>query len=144
MANKGRVIQVIGPVVDVSFDESGVLPEIFNALVIDRGEGNQLVLECQQHLGEDSVRAIAMDSTDGLQRGVEVVDQGTPIAMPTGEAIKGRLFNVIGEPIDGIAAVEGGATKAIHNAPPKYEDLSTETEVLFHGYQGDRPDRALL
>jgi F-type H+-transporting ATPase subunit beta len=133
MANKGRVIQVIGPVVDVSFDESGVLPEIFNALVIDRGEGNQLVLECQQHLGEDSVRAIAMDSTDGLQRGVEVVDQGTPIAMPTGEAIKGRLFNVIGEPIDGIPAVEGGSTKAIHNAPPRYEDLSTETEVLFTG-----------
>ena len=133
MSNNGRVIQVIGPVVDVSFDQSGQLPEIFNALVIKREEGD-LVLECQQHLGEDSVRAVAMDSTDGLRRGMEVIDQGAPIKMPTGEAIKGRLFNVTGDPIDGIAKVEKTeAARAIHAHPPRYEDLSTESEVLYTG-----------
>ena len=134
MANTGRVIQVIGPVVDVSFDKSDKLPDIFNALVIKKDNGEELVLECQQHLGEDSVRAIAMDSTDGLQRGIEVIDQGAPIKMPTGEAIKGRLFNVTGDPIDGIAPVEKDeAARPIHAKPPAYEDLSTETEVLYTG-----------
>lgn len=134
MANTGRVIQVIGPVVDVSFDKGQQLPDIFNALVIKKSNGDKLVLECQQHLGEDSVRAIAMDSTDGLERGTEVVDHGTPIKMPTGEAIKGRLFNVTGDPIDGLAPVEKDAqARPIHAKPPAYEDLSTETEVLFTG-----------
>ena len=134
MSNTGRVIQVIGPVVDVSFADSDQLPDIFNALVIQKSNGEELVLECQQHLGEDSVRAVAMDSTDGLQRGIEVVDRGAPISMPIGEAIKGRLFNVTGDPIDGIAAIEkGGDSRPIHSKPPRYEDLSTETEVLYTG-----------
>ena len=135
MANIGRVKQVIGPVVDVSFSgEDSRIPEILNALVIKRDNGQDLVLECQRHLGEDSVRAIAMDSTDGLTRGVAVEDTGKPIAMPTGEAIKGRVFNVVGEAIDGIPEVEKGDTAyAIHRNPPKYEDLSTETEILYTG-----------
>ena len=103
MSNVGRVKQVIGPVVDVSFSGEGtVLPEIFNALEVDRPNGTKLVLEVQRHLGEDSVRAISMDSTDGLTRGAKVIDTGKAIAMPVGDKIKGRLFNVVGEAIDGI------------------------------------------
>ena len=135
MANIGQVNQVIGPVVDVRFSQEGsTLPEILNALVITRANGQQLVLECQKHLGEDSVRTIAMDSTDGLVRGMEVVDTGKPIAMPVGDAIKGRVFNVIGEVIDGIAEVKKGDNASpIHKKPPRYEDLSTETEILYTG-----------
>ncbi len=135
MANIGRVKQVIGPVVDVSFsDANAVLPEILNALEIKRPSGETLVLECQQHLGEASVRAIAMDSTDGLTRGMEVIDTGKAIAMPIGDAIKGRLFNVVGEAVDGIGPVTKGDTaRPIHGKPPAYEDLSVEKEVLFTG-----------
>ena len=135
MANIGRVKQVIGPVVDVSFaGEGSALPDILNALEIKRSNGETLVLECQQHLGEDSVRTIAMDATDGLVRGMDVVDTGRPIAMPVGDQIKGRLFNVIGEAIDGIGPVEKGENAySIHRKPPAYEDLSTETEVLYTG-----------
>ena len=135
MANIGKVKQIIGPVVDVSFDvEGSVIPEILNALVIKRDGADDLVLECQQHLGENSVRAIAMDATDGLTRGADVIDTGKPIAMPVGEAIKGRLFNVVGEPIDGLGRVEKGDNAyPIHNHPPRFEDLSTESEVLFTG-----------
>jgi F-type H+-transporting ATPase subunit beta len=135
MANIGHVKQVIGPVVDVSFTGEGAkLPQIFNALEIKRPNGEILVLEAQQHLGEDSVRTVAMDSTEGLQRGMEVVDKGQPISMPTGDAIKGRLFNVVGEPIDGIGPVEKNENALpIHRKPPTFEELSTETEVLFTG-----------
>ena len=135
MANIGHVKQVIGPVVDVSFSgEGSKLPEIFSALVIDRGNNQKLVLECQQHLGEDSVRTVAMDATDGLVRGMEVVDTGKPIAMPVGDEIKGRLFNVVGETIDGIGPLKKTEeTYSIHRKPPAYEDLSTETEVLYTG-----------
>lgn len=135
MANIGRVKQVIGPVVDISFvDKGSSLPEIYNALEIKRPNGDILVLEVQQHLGEDSVRAIAMDSTDGLTRGAEAVDTGKAIAMPIGDAIKGRLFNVIGEPIDGIGPVhKGDNARPIHAKPPTYEDLSTQEEVLYTG-----------
>ncbi len=135
MANIGQVKQVIGPVVDVSFaKDNAKLPEILNALEIKRSNGDLLVLEVQQHLGEDSVRTIAMDSTDGLTRSTEVVDTGRPIAMPVGDQIKGRLFNVVGEPIDGIGDVEKGDTAySIHRQPPTYEELSTETEVLYTG-----------
>ncbi len=135
MANIGKVNQVIGPVVDVSFvGENSKLPDIYNALEIKKESGEVLVLEVQKHLGEDSVRAIAMDSTEGLTRGTDVVDTGSTIVMPIGDQIKGRLFNVVGEPIDGIK----GTTKdensySIHRKPPRYEDLSTETEVLFTG-----------
>ena len=95
--NKGKVSQVIGPVVDVEFSGAGAdLPKILNALKISRSNGTDLILEVQQHLGENKVRAIAMDSTDGLERGIEVLDLGNTIQMPTGDSIRGRLFNVIG------------------------------------------------
>ena len=135
MANVGVVKQVIGPVVDVSFSAEGAkLPEILNALVIKREGKEDLILECQQHLGEDGVRTIAMDATDGLTRGAEVTDTGKPISMPIGEQIKGRLFNVVGEAIDGMRAVpKGDNAYPIHRKPPRYEDLSTSKEVLFTG-----------
>ena len=135
MANIGKVKQIIGPVVDVSFDgEGSTLPEILSALVIKRPGNSDLVLECQKHLGEDSIRAIAMDATDGLTRGEDVIDTGKPIAMPVGEEIKGRLFNVVGEPIDGLGGVpKGDNAYPIHRNPPRFEDLSTESEVLFTG-----------
>ena len=131
---KGKITQVIGPVIDVSFNQEGVkLPNILEALEVKRPDGTKVILECQQHVGEDTIRAIAMDSTDGLSRGTEVVAIGSPIRMPVGEQVKGRLFNVVGEAIDGIGSVsnEGGAS--IHRDPPRYEDLSTATEVLFTG-----------
>ncbi len=135
MANTGRINQIIGPVVDVSFaGEGNSIPEIYSALEIKRESGETLVLEVQKHLGEDSVRAIAMDSTEGLTRGTEVIDTGATIKMPVGDQIKGRLFNVVGEAIDGIKPTEKGDNAySIHRKPPRYEDLSTETEVLLTG-----------
>ena len=132
MANVGKIKQIIGAVLDVSFPD-GHLPEILNALEVTRENGEKLILECQRHLGEDSVRTIAMDSTDGLVRGMKVVDLGTPISMPIGENIKGRLFNVVGQAIDGIAQVKSEHSYPIHRQPPLYEDLSTEAEPLFTG-----------
>ena len=129
----GKVTQVIGPVVDVSFSDADKLPNILDSLEINRPDGTKLVLECQQHIGEDAVRAIAMDSTDGLTRGMEVVATGSPITMPVGEQIKGRLFNVVGEAIDGIGATSNEGGYPIHRDAPKFEDLSTSTEVLFTG-----------
>ena len=135
MANIGRIKQIIGAVVDVSFSgESSILPEILNALSVKKPNGDEIILEVQRHLGEDSVRTIAMDATDGLTRGMDVVDLGNQISMPTGQAIRGRLFNVIGEAIDGIGKVEKGNTAySIHRKPPTYEQLSTEMEVLYTG-----------
>jgi F-type H+/Na+-transporting ATPase subunit beta len=134
MANIGHIKQIIGPVLDVSFaGEGNKLPDIFNALVIKKENGEELILECQQHLGEDSVRAIAMDGTDGLTRGMEVIDTGSTIEMPTGEAIKGRLFNVVGDTIDGLPTITTGQKASIHRKPPRFEDLSTSTEVLYTG-----------
>jgi len=130
--NIGKVAQVIGPVVDVTFSGSKDLPNILDALVIKR-DGDDLILECQQHVGEDTVRAISMDSTEGLRRGVEVVATGQAITMPTGEKIKGRLFNVVGTAIDGIGEVDNAGGYGIHREPPKFEDLSTATEILFTG-----------
>ena len=132
MANKGQIKQVIGAVVDVSFAGSK-LPQINNALTVLRPDGTTLIMECQRHLGEDSVRAISMDATDGLMRGMEVIDSGATITVPTGDEIKGRLFNVVGEAIDGLPAIKGGLRMSIHNKPPRYEDLATSTEVLFTG-----------
>ncbi|MEO5569841.1 MAG: F0F1 ATP synthase subunit beta, partial [Bacteroidia bacterium] len=134
MANKGKIVQVIGPVVDVAFDQEGsFLPNILDALEVLKPGGQKVVLECQQHIGEDTVRAIAMDSTDGMVRGMEVVTTGMPIKMPKGDAIKGRLFNVIGEAIDGIGPVSNVDGSPIHRDAPRFEDLSTETQVLFTG-----------
>jgi F-type H+-transporting ATPase subunit beta len=134
MANAGKITQIIGPVVDVSFSGEGVkLPEILNALVVKRADGSELILECQQHLGEDSVRAVAMDATEGLRRGMEVVDSGDQIRMPVGDEIKGRLFNVIGDTIDGIGQLSKVGGAPIHRKPPRYEDLATSAEVLYTG-----------
>lgn len=134
MTNKGRIVQVIGPVIDVAFDiEGSTLPNILDALEITRPDGQKVVLECQQHIGEDTVRAIAMDSTDGMVRGMEVVATGMAIKMPKGDVIKGRLFNVIGQAIDGIGPVSNTNGSPIHREAPRFEDLSTETEVLFTG-----------
>jgi F-type H+-transporting ATPase subunit beta len=130
----GKISQVIGPVIDVSFDvEGGKLPNILDALEIVRSNGQKLILEVQQHIGENSVRTIAMDSTDGLYRGMEVIGTGNGISMPTGDQIKGRLFNVVGEAIDGINTIKNEGGYAIHRQPPKFEELSTSTEVLFTG-----------
>jgi F-type H+-transporting ATPase subunit beta len=132
--NKGKIVQVIGPVLDISFEgEGSALPNILEALEINRPNGQKIVVECQQHIGEDTVRAIAMDSTDGLVRGMEVIATGAAIKMPTGDAIKGRLFNVVGEAIDGINQVSNQGGLPIHREAPKFEDLSTEAEVLFTG-----------
>src|SRR3982750_3899284 len=131
MPNSGKVKQIIGAVVDVQFE--GKLPDIYNALELKRPSGETLVLEVQQHLGEDSVRCIAMDGTEGLVRGTEVLDTGIAIAMPVGEGIKGRLFNVTGDPIDGLPAVSKKGGRPIHNKPPTFENLSVTTEVLFTG-----------
>jgi F-type H+-transporting ATPase subunit beta len=134
MPNIGKIAQIIGPVIDVSFAaENAKLPKIFDALVITKENGQQIVLEVQQHLGEDRVRAVSMDSTDGLVRGMDVVDSGAPIMMPVGDAIKGRVFNVVGDAIDGLENVDKTNGKSIHNQPPRFEDLSTENEILFTG-----------
>ncbi len=131
--NKGKITQVIGPVVDISFEKGGKLPNILDAIEVVKEDGAKLVMECQQHIGEDTVRAIAMEATDGLTRGMEVTAIGSPILMPIGEEIKGRLFNVIGDPIDGIDPVSKEGGLPIHREAPKFEDLSTSTEVLYTG-----------
>ncbi len=134
MANIGKITQVIGPVVDVSFgDEGSTLPSILNALVVERKGADDLVLEVQQHLGENQIRAIAMDATEGLYRGMKVIDKEVPISMPVGEEIKGRLFNVVGNAIDGMKQPETSKRLPIHRSAPKFEDLSTSTEVLYTG-----------
>ncbi len=129
----GKVVQVIGPVVDVRFENGTDLPNIYDALHITRPDGSILVLETQQLTGQDTVRAISMESTDGLSRGTEVHGMGETITMPVGDAIKGRLFNVTGAPIDGMRTLDGAKRMSIHRAPPKFEDLTTSAEILFTG-----------
>jgi F-type H+/Na+-transporting ATPase subunit beta len=129
----GIITQVIGPVVDVSFELSGAeLPKIHDALVIENGD-NKIIIECQQHIGEHTIRTISMESTDGLQRGMKAIATGNPIRVPVGEQIKGRLLNVTGDAIDGLSALDKTGGYNIHAEPPKFNDLSTETEVLFTG-----------
>ena len=134
----GHISQIIGPVVDVFFDTEGqdpekVLPKIYEALVIKRPDGSDLIVEVQQHIGEDTVRTVAMDNTDGLQRGLEVVPTGSPITMPSGEQIKGRMMNVIGQPIDGMKPLSKENSYPIHREAPKFEELSTQKEMLSTG-----------
>ena len=126
----GKVSQVMGAVVDVQFD--GHLPEILNALHTEN-QGNRLVLEVAQHLGEQTVRTIAMDGTEGLTRGQEVIDTGEPIAVPVGRETLGRIMNVIGEPIDERGPIKAKASSPIHAPAPEFVDQSTETEVLVTG-----------
>ena len=136
---KGHISQIIGPVIDISFesfDESGerqTLPSIHDAVKISRPDGRLLVAEIQQHIGEKSVRAVAMDSTDGLRRGMDALSDYLPISMPVGDQTKGRLLNVIGETIDGLKPLETSRTLPIHRAAPKFEDLSVKQEILFTG-----------
>jgi len=131
--NVGRIAQVIGPVIDVVFEKEENLPKIFDALEIIRDNGEKLILEAQQAIGENTVRTIAMDSSDGLHRGMEVVALGHPISMPTGDAVKGRLFNVVGDAIDGLGNIETGKRYPIHRDPPKFDELTTTKEVLYTG-----------
>jgi len=129
----GHIAQVIGPVVDVVFENEADIPDLHDALEITRENGETLILETAQAIGENTVRTIAMDSTDGLSRGNEVVNLGQPISMPTGEEIKGRLFNVIGKPIDGLGEIKSKTSYSIHREPPLFENLSTSSEVLYTG-----------
>ena len=137
MSNKvGKISQIIGPVVDVTFDTTTTeLPKIYDSLEVSKNDGSKLVLEVQSHLGEDMVRTISMDSTDGLKRGEDVVASGNPIQMPVGKDIYGRLFNVIGDAIDGMEDLPktGDQGLPIHREAPDFDQLSTSTEVLFTG-----------
>ena len=134
---KGIITQVIGPVVDVRFENSEGAerkhPNIHEALEVRRSPEHVLVLEVQQHIGENTVRTIAMDSTDGLQRGMTVYSTNSPITMPSGEQVRGRLMNVVGNAIDGMLPLSKEKSFPIHREPPKFEDLSTQQEVLFTG-----------
>ena len=133
----GYISQIIGPVVDVHFEsekqEQPTLPPIHDALSITRPDGKQLIVEVQQHIGENTVRTVAMDTTDGLRRGLEVVPLGGPITMPIGAQVKGRLMNVVGEPIDGLASFDKTGAFPIHREPPKFDELTTTREVLYTG-----------
>src|ERR1700743_3948831 len=131
MPNIGKIAQIIGPVVDVSFADDAELPRIFDALEITKENGQKIILEVKQQLGEDRVRAIAMDSTDGLLRGMPVLDTESAIRMPVGDDIKGRVFNVVGDAIDGIAQLDKSKGRPIHNLPPKFEDVSAKSAVTF-------------
>ena len=133
MPNTGKISQIIGPVIDVHFGDNASLPSIMNALYVVKPNGQKIILECQQHLGEDTVRTVAMDASEGLVRGMVVTDTGSPISMPTGDIIKGRLFNVVGEAIDGLKPINATTTSPIHRASPRFEDLSTNKEVLYTG-----------
>ena len=131
----GHISQIIGPVVDVHFANvtHQNLPGIHEALSIKRSNGGTLIVEVQQHIGEDTVRCVAMDSTDGLRRGMEVTPNGAPISMPSGEQIRGRVMNVVGNTIDGLGKLDTGTRLPIHREPPKFENLTTSQEVLFTG-----------
>ncbi|MBO5314158.1 MAG: F0F1 ATP synthase subunit beta [Prevotella sp.] len=134
----GHISQIIGPVIDVFFDTKGqeaekILPNIYDALKINRGDGRELIVEVQQHIGEDTVRCVAMDNTDGLKRGMEAVSIGTPIQMPAGDQIKGRMLNVIGQPIDGMNQLDMQGAYPIHREAPQFEELSTRKEMLATG-----------
>ena len=133
----GHISQIIGPVVDVFFDlkenDEFKLPAIHDALSIDRGNGKELIVEIQQHIGENTVRTVAMDSTDGLRRGLNAVALGRAISMPVGDQVKGRLMNVIGDSIDGMKPLDKKGSYPIHREPPKFEDLTTSREILSTG-----------
>jgi len=130
----GTIAQVIGPVVDVIFEgDDNPIPPIYTALKVDRHDGSMLILEVEQHIGEDTVRCVAMESTDGLRRGLRVDNLDRPIAVPTGSQVKGRLLNVIGDAIDRLPALERTGLRSIHQPAPAFEDLTIGTEILFTG-----------
>ncbi len=134
----GHISQIIGPVIDIYFDVEGqdaeqVLPRIYDAIAIKRPNGKDLVVEVQQHIGEDTVRCVAMDNTDGLQRGLEAIPMGEPITMPIGDQIKGRMLNVTGHPIDGMEEFKRDGAYPIHRDAPSFEELTTKKEMLATG-----------
>jgi F-type H+-transporting ATPase subunit beta len=129
--NKGTLLQIIGPVIDARFEEK--LPSIYNALIIKFEDGKQLVAEVQQHLGNNVVRAVAMDGTDGLKRGLEVIDTGSPIKVPVGRETLGRIFNVLGEAVDRGPAVKTEEYHSIHREAPSFEEQGTGTDILETG-----------
>ncbi len=131
MENKGTLVQVIGPVIDVKFETE--IPKIYNAVKLDAGNGKMLVAEVQQHLGNNVVRAVAMEGTDGIVRGMEVIDTGKPISVPVGRGILGRILNVLGEPVDEVGPVEADEYHPIHREAPSFEEQGTETEILETG-----------
>ena len=132
--NLGTVVQVIGPVIDVSFEGGkDQIPPIYTALQVLRDNGEELILEVEQHIGEDTARCVAMESTDGVRRGVKVRNLGTPISVPTGTQVKGRLLNVVGEPIDMLGALNRDNLRGIHQPAPEFDDLAISQEILFTG-----------
>lgn len=130
----GKIIQIIGPVIDVKFNSKNDLPAILDALIIKTNSGKKIYLECQLHIGDNIARTISLDSTDGLSRGMEVINTGKPIQMPTGENIKGRIFNVVGEAIDGMPQPDtNNKSLPIHRPAPEFKDISSNTEILYTG-----------
>ena len=135
MANqvtKGKIVQVVGPIIDVEFANQH-LPELLTALKIELGDGKHLIVEVAQHIGDDVVRAVSMGPTEGLVRGMEVISLDAPISVPVGRETLGRMFNVLGEPIDGKPPVEGTKRMSIHRNPPKFKDQSTKKEIFETG-----------
>ncbi|BAO66200.1 F0F1 ATP synthase subunit beta [Candidatus Karelsulcia muelleri] len=130
---KGKILQIIGPVIDVSFKNVSSLPMIYDSLEVFNHKGNKIILEVQQHIGECTVRCISMDITDGLKRGQDVFSIGSPISMPIGEEINGRVFNVVGNTIDGLGDLNKSKKISIHKNPPKFEELSTNINILYTG-----------
>src|SRR5713101_4548757 len=132
--NKGKILKVVGPVVDVEFSDT--IPAIYNALTVEctvQGQPTKLTLEVQQHLGDKSVRTISMSGTEGLKRGFEVIDSGGPISMPVGEGVMGRIFNVTGDPVDERGPVKAEKYYPIHRPAPSLEDQSTSPQLLATG-----------
>ena len=132
MENKGKIIQVVGPIVDVEFKDQH-LPELLTALEIPLPDGHKLVVEVAQHIGDDVVRSVSMGATEGLVRGMEVISLGHPISVPVGEKTLGRMFNVLGEPIDGLEEVKDAKKMSIHRNAPKFKDQSVKTEIFETG-----------
>ncbi len=132
MSNTGKILQVIGPVVDIRYDAEH-LPSIKNAILIQMGDGKQMTAEVAQHVGDDVVRCIAMSSTDGLVRGMECIDTGKPIEVPVGDEVLGRMFNVLGEPIDGLGEVKAEKKMPIHREAPTFAQQTTQNEILETG-----------
>ena len=131
MPNLGKVIQIIGPIIDIKFDSEN-LPDLFNALQINAGD-KKVIAEVEQHIGDDTVRAIAMESTEGLRRGMEVLDTGSPVSVPVGKEVLGRLFNVLGNPIDEVGEFTSNESYPIHRSAPSFEEQSVEPEIFETG-----------
>ena len=132
MANVGKIVSIVGVVLDVKFENENSLPNLLNALVIKLGD-QEIVAEVAQHIGDDTVRCISMSATDGLVRGMEAVDTGKPISVPVGDATLGRIFNVLGEPVDDAPAPKDAPQLPIHRQAPEYNEIGSTAEILETG-----------